>query len=71
MNQLLVCLIVQTDWVRTSGRSYDTPLLIDGLEELTNDQRNRLNPLDFLLCSDQFMAQIVGFISDIFLPVSL
>lgn len=51
----------------TSGRSDDTPLLVDRFKELTNDQWNRLNSLHFLLRPKKLSTQVLSFVTNVFL----
>jgi hypothetical protein len=55
--------------MRTSSAANDTSLFIDRFQELSDDQRHTLDPLDLLLGPQQLSSQVVGFIQDILLQM--
>lgn len=53
--------------IGASGTSNNGSSFINGFEELANDQRNRLDPLNFFLCSQKLSPQVLGLVTDILL----
>ena len=57
----------EAGWQLTSSGSDNPPLLIDGLEELPNNERDRLDTLHFLLCAQKLATKVLRFITNVLL----
>ena len=54
----------------TGGAAYDSAFFIDGFKKLADDERDRLDTLDFFLGTEEFSAKVVRFIPDVILHIS-
>jgi hypothetical protein len=55
------------DIVGTGRRADDTSDAVDCFEELADDERDGFDPFDFFLSTEEFSAEVVGFVEDVFL----
>lgn len=53
--------------MHTGGASNDTSLLVYRFQELPNNQRHTLDPLDLFLRAQQLPPQIMRLVEDVFL----
>jgi hypothetical protein len=55
------------DVIGARRRTDDAGMLVDGFEELADDEGNRLDALDLFLSSNQLALEVLLFVLDVFL----
>lgn len=55
------------DVVGPGRTAYDPPDAIDRFEELADDERDGFDPFDFFLSSEEFSAEVMRLVEDVFL----